>query len=96
MADKLPLDIWWKIITYLWSDRKDFHDFHDYHGVSYPFISLDKYKKTFGKSLTSDLFLFRRLFKKTKRAVDKYTYRYKSKITSNYHIVFKYSKNNNK
>lgn len=52
---------------------------------------LCKYINCVGKNITSDLFIFRKLCKITKYAVEKYTKRYQSDIRPHcYMIVFEY------
>lgn len=90
MEIKLPIDIWWKIIIINWKDK------YLYHGMNNPMISKQIFKdiNIFGKNITTDIFIFRKLCKTTKRMVEKYTTRYKSKIILNsYMIVFNYSNN---
>ena len=92
----LPVDIWWKILTYIWDeDKSPYSTFnHMKHDSSYPFPSsvISRYRTKVGLSVSSDLLIFRRLCKTTKKMVEKYTTRYKSVITRvNYMIIFKYS-----
>ena len=88
MEIQLPVDIWWKIITINWKDK------HLYHNKNHPMMSNQLFKNMniCGKEITTDLFIFRKLCKTTKRMVEKYTKRYKSQIIFNsYMIVFNYS-----
>lgn len=93
MLDKLPKDIVWKIFTYLWENRFNY----SVHDKSNPFVCklTASFGLRFGKSVSSDLKLFRRICKHTKHTINKNTTRYKSKLTQNYHLIFLYSNSNN-
>ncbi len=68
MEIKLPVDIWWKIIIMNW-DKEDL-----WHNKNNPMISKQLFKNMniFGRNITTDLFIFRKLCKTTKRMVEKY------------------------
>ena len=87
---KLPVDIWWKIITMILNPEYKNYDKNN------PMESkaLCKYIDSVGKHITSDLFIFRRLCKTTKHVVEKYTKRYKSDLFHGYMIVFRYGNSN--
>lgn len=87
-TNKLPVDVWWKIITLNWDTSWENHDKNN------PMISKHFYHNIYkiGKSITSDLLIFRKICKTTKHVVEKYTKRYKSDFGPNYRIVFKYGK----
>lgn len=83
---EFPADIWWKIINYVIGNN-------DHLNRENYFVSNNIFKNIniFGKSKTTDLFLFRRLCKSSKKSIDKYTERKYSKIKKEYHIIFKYN-----
>jgi hypothetical protein len=89
---QLPVDIWWIILKIVWKD-KDFNP-KDYNHPETPYKSsyTCKFYKTIGTSVTSDLFIMRRLCKTTKRMVDKYTIRRRSKYSQRHYLIFPYEK----
>ena len=86
IAYLLPRDVWWKIFRYLWED-KNVQQFTREN----PMVSQDLKSNKLGKGFTSDLFVLRRTCRLWRRVVEKYTKRYRSRLTRNYHLVLNYS-----